>query len=470
MKQIDKPIDLVNRLQTFEAFEGIADSSLQWLIDQADYVLYENGEQLFFAGMKTDQMQVIVEGEYIAKIEQQGEFREIGVFDTGNITGVLPFSRMQETRAVGRALKDTYVLELHRRHFVEMVNVDYGLVQNLVALMSNRIRNFTQLQVHNEKLMALGKLSAGLAHELNNPASAMTRSAQELHSKIHTTPEKFKSIITMRITDAQTDQINELLFAKIKAGTNEDLPALQRSQIEDDILDWLDDHDIDHGEDIANTFTDYSFTAEDLDQVEQILEGQNLGPILWWLESTLSLETLIGEIRESADRISTLVRSVKDYSHMDRSGAKDPVQVKDGIYSTLMILKHKVKKKQIILHKSFPDDLPPILAHVSELNQVWTNIIDNALDALPENGELTIQARVLRQFVCVEIIDNGPGIPENVINNIFDPFFTTKGVGEGTGMGLDITKRIVEGMKGQIHVSSKPGQTSFQILLPITHS
>jgi signal transduction histidine kinase len=468
MKALDKPSDLVQRIQSFEGFEGIAPASLQWLVDHADYNLYESGELIFHPGKAVDHMQIVVDGEYVIEMVQQGESRELATGETGHITGVLPFSRMKESRANGKALRDTYLLELHRAHFVELVNVDYNLVQNLVGLMSNRIREFTNMRVQNEKMMALGKLSAGLAHELNNPASAMVRSAKELHDKVHKTPERFKAIMTMRVTGEQTDQVNEVLFAHINAGTNEELSALERSEIEDDILDWLEEHDIEDGEDIANTFADYDFGVEDMERIVEIVGEDHLEAIMWWIESTLSLETLVGEIQEASERISTLIRSIKDYSHMDRSRSKDKVQIKEGIYSTLTILKHKLKKKQVKLVKSFEEDLPPVEAHVSQLNQVWTNLLDNALDALPDSGgELTITGRRLRKFVAIEITDNGPGIPEDIIGQIFDPFYTTKPIGEGTGMGLDITKRIIDRMKGQIIVGSEPGKTTFQVLIPM---
>ena len=470
MKQIEKTPDLLEIIREFEAFQGIKDESLQWLIDQSEYLCYEKGEEVITPGAVTDHMYIVVYGEFAFEMEQNGEWREMGTVEEGAVTGILPFSRMKSFKGRGEAIKDCCILGLHRNCFTEMVNVDYDLVQNLVGLMSDRVRNFTSLQVQNEKLLALGKLSAGLAHELNNPASAMVRSAKELHDRIHKTPEKFKQVMTLRITDLETDKINEILFQKIEKGINEDLSALEKSEIEDDILDWLEDRDIDKAEDIANTFAEYEVSLEELEQLEEIMGDREyaLGPLLFWLESTLNLETLINEIQESADRISTLINSIKSYSHMDRSGSKDKIQLKEGIYNTLMILKHKLKKKNINLVKEFEENLPMVEAHVSELNQVWTNIIDNAIDAMDQGGDLMIRAYRQRKNVSIEITDNGPGIPDDVINRIFDPFFTTKGVGEGTGMGLDITKKIIDRMKGQIKVESEPGKTTFQILIPVS--
>ena len=466
MENQTKTDTILERLKQFEPFQGIPDAALQWLIDKSEFKVYEVGEELFYPDMPADHMRIILNGLYAVEFEQKGETREMGTWGTGTITGVLPFSRMVTARARAVMLEPTEVLSLHRKHFTEMVQVSYELVQNLVGEMSDRIREFASLRSQNEKLMALGKLSAGLAHELNNPASAMVRSAKEMHEKFHSTPEKFKSVITMKITPEQTDQINEMLFAKIEAGVQEGLSSIERSEIEDDILDWLEDNGIEDAEDIASVFADYGFSLEELDEIHEIVGDAPLKSIMWWLESTLSLEALIQEIQESADRISSLVSSVKTYSHMDRSANMEETNIHEGIYSTMMILKHKLKKKNIILEKEVDYDLPKIKAFVGDLNQVWTNLIDNALDALDDGGTLTLRSYRDRQFICVDIQDNGSGIPEDVLSRIFDPFFTTKGIGEGTGMGLDIVKKIIDRHKGDIRVKSEPGKTVFTVCLP----
>ncbi len=458
---------LLEKLQSFEAFEGIKSEPLEWLIDKSRYVFYKSGTSIFEPDTKADYMQVVIQGRYSVTFEQQGQLREVGVWEQGYVTGVLPFSRMTHTRAYGQAIDDCHFLELHRDCFVEMVNTSYQLTQNLVGLMSNRIREFSQLRFQNEKLMSLGKLSAGLAHELNNPASAMVRSADELYHKIHSTPEKFKNVITMRITPEQTDEVNAIMFGKINnKSVQPELSLLEVEELKDDLLDWLEDHRVDDGDDIADTFVDFGLTVDDLDQIDEIVDGESIPSLMWWIESTLSLENLVGEIKESADRIATLVTSIKEYSHMDRGVSREKVDIHHGLKSTMIMLKHKFKTKKIQVEKKLAEGLPTVEGYPGELNQVWTNLIVNALDAMEPEGNLLIETYPDRKFVCVNITDSGSGIPEENLTRIFDPFFTTKAVGEGTGMGLDIVKKIMDRHHADIRVESKPGKTTFKLCFP----
>ncbi|GJM36189.1 MAG: histidine kinase [Saprospiraceae bacterium] len=458
---------LLEKLKSFEAFAEIKNTALEWLIDKSRYVLFKAGTNIFEPDMAADYMQVIIKGRFSFSIEQKGEIRELGVWESGFVTGVLPFSRMKITHGFGKAIEDCYLLELHRDCFTEMVNTSYALTQNLVGLMSNRIRDFSQMRSQNEKLMSLGKLSAGLAHELNNPASAMVRSADELYQKIHTTPEKFKNIITMRITSAQTDVINDTILAKIRYKKNKpELSLMDREELFDELTDWLEDHAIDNGDDIADTFADFGLTPDELDEIDQIVGKETIPPLMWWIESTLSLENIVTEIKESAKRIANLVKSIKEYSHMDRGVSLEAINVHDGLRSTVIMLKHKINTKQIKIQKNLCETLPKIKAYPGELNQVWTNLIVNALDAMSEGGTLTIDTYTDREYVCVAITDSGTGISEENLTQIFDPFFTTKSFGEGTGMGLDIVKKIIDRHNADIKVESKPGKTTFKLCFP----
>ena len=317
------------------------------------------------------------------------------------------------------------------------------------------------MRFQNEKLMALGKLSAGLAHELNNPASAMVRHAQQLYDKLHSTPEKFKAIMTMRITPEQTDQVNEILFSKLENLHKLDLAFLERNERTEELLDWLDDHGVEDGEDIADTFAEFGLKADDLDRIEGIIGGKDLGGILWWLESTLSMEKLVNGIQDSAGRIRDLIQSVKQYSYMDRGVSMENIDVHEGIRNTLVMLEHTLKKQKIELEKDFDADLPALPAYPGELNQVWTNLICNATDAMEEGGRLLVRSYRDRDYA------SGPGIPEEHLTRIFDPFFTTKPMGKGTGMGLEIVQRIVDRHRADIRVDSRPGKTTFTICLPL---
>ena len=464
MKVLEKTNVILEQLQAMETFANIDEAALQWLIDKSECRILEVGENLFEPDQAVNSMQIILEGAFAIQIYRNGKLREVGKSEKGTITGVLPFSRMVKAGGFGKVIEELHIIDLHKSHFVEMVNVSYELTQALVGVMSSRIRTFSQLRFQDEKLMALGKMSAGLAHELNNPASAMVRSSEELYRKIHTTPEKFKSVITMRITPEQTDEINAILFSKIKKADEIDLSLLEREEALDDLVDWLEDNEIDKDiDEIADTFVDYGVTRDDLDKISDILDGQHLGAIMSWFESTLSLEKIVNEIRDASERISDLVSSIKTYSHMDRGSSFEAIDIHDGLKSTLMMLKHEFKQKGIVFDKQIDRSLPKVKAIGGELNQVWTNIIMNAIDAMDKGGTLYVRTYRDRNYVCVDIGDNGPGIPEDIQTRIFEPFFTTKKMGEGTGMGLDIVKKIIDKHDADIKVESEPGKTVFTV-------
>ena len=468
MKQLEKNDDLLPLLKSFAPFTNIKEESIKWIIDRSEYYCYEPGEKVFEVGDPVDNMLIVTEGEYILEIEQKGVLREMGSVEGGEISGLLPFSRLKETKGIGTVLKQTKVLYFPKECFTEMVNRDYDLVQNLVGLMSDRVRDFSQLRFQNEKLMSLGKLSAGLAHELNNPASAMTRSAKELHQKLHQTPEKFKRVMRLNADDAMVDAVNDVLFAVLKKGTNNDLSTLDRNDLEDDITDWLEDNGATETEDMTETFTDYNFGTDEMEKIKKIVGAdENFIAVLSWVENVLATEKLVCEIKESSNRIGELVRSVKGYSHMDKAPVREPIDVKESIVSTVIMLKHKIKSKQIKLEKVFAEDLPKINAFGGEINQIFTNIIDNALDAMENGGTLKIETYRRGHNLCIDITDSGAGIPEDIMSCIFDPFFTTKAMNEGTGMGLDIVKKIVTRNNGDIQVQSEPGKTCFTVCFPI---
>jgi len=468
MQTLEKTPNLLSTLQSLEVFQGLPEATLQWLIDKSRHTHYDLDEYVFQPGQPADYMLVILQGKCSVEFMQSGQIRIAGAWETGDVTGVLPFSRMTEIRAYGRVLEPCFLLELHRDCFVEMVNTSYELTQRLVAVMSDRVRDYTQLRSQNEKLISLGKLSAGLAHELNNPASAMVRSADDLYRHLHQTPEKFKSIMTMRVTPEETDEINGVLFSKLKNAQGLELSLMEREARKDDMLDWLEEHSIEDGEEIADTLVDFGFELEELQQVKSIIQEKDLAAILWWIESTLSMERLVSEVKESANRIAELVKAVKSYSHMDRGSANEPTDIYNGIRSTLIMLKHKLKAKNIRLEKNIDPNLPPVLANPGELNQVWTNLFDNAIDAMDEGGHLQIDARANHRYVYVSVTDSGKGIPEEDITRIFDPFYTSKPMGEGTGMGLDISKKIIDKHNGTIEVESQPGKTTFTVCLPLS--
>ena len=458
----------VTALRTIEAFRDVPDEALQWLIDQSEVITLRQGEHLFKPGQVINYLYVLLEGKIQLRIQQGNQLRDGGLLEKDTITGMLPYSRMKAASGFGLAVEDTRILALHQDRFVGMEQVSRDLVQALVGVMTTRTRDFTRLQQRNEKMMALGKLSAGLAHELNNPAAAIIRSSRELKSHLSATPESFKQVVMIRLNPERVDAINNIIFAKLNPTACQKLTMMERNSREDEIADWFDDHDIADGYEIAENFVEFNLTIDEVEEIRDILDGEPAGPIFQWLNNVLTTERMVNDIQDAAARISELVASVKSYTHMDRAPDRVSADIREGINSTLTMLNHKLKVKDIRVKKNFAENLPTIPLFVSEMNQVWTNLIDNAVDAMEKDGTLTVSAHIENDHLRVDIEDTGSGIPPELQEQIFDPFFTTKPVGEGSGLGLDIAKRIVEQHQGTLRLTSEPGHTQFTLCFPLT--
>lgn len=456
-------------LRAFDTFNDVPDDDLQWLVCNSRHYTIMKDAYLFKEGDATNEMHIIVEGKILLYYNQNGQRRNMGELEPGEITGVLPYSRMVQAGGNGVTLEHTEVLSLHRDCFMDMICNHHQLTQKLVSLMTSRVRNFTKLQSQNEKMISLGKLSAGLAHELNNPAAAVVRSASELKKHLSHVPDKFKRVMLMRVEPETVDCVNDILYQKLAGINSLKQSMMQRTAREDDIVEWMDDHGIENGFELAESFADFGYEVEDLDKVLECVGEQEVTPVLSWMDNVMTTEKMVSEIEDASKRISALVGSIKSYSHMDRASDVEAVDVREGIRSTLTLLNHKVKKNNVKVVEHFDETLPKVKLFVSEMNQVYTNLIDNALDAMEgrEGNVLEIATKQERESLVVSIIDNGPGISEDIINLIFDPFFTTKAVGKGSGLGLEVVKKIVEQHKGVIKAYSQPGKTEFRICIPI---
>jgi signal transduction histidine kinase len=456
----------VKSLQSFPQFSSVPEEDLLWLVQNSKVCTYMADELMIEPGSEINKMYMILDGAVRVRLPQGNSFANIGDFETGDITGVLPFSRMQSTVAHLVVVEDTTVLETNKDLFVEITK-RYKLIEAFVHSLSDRVRSFTSLQQQNEKLVALGKLSAGLAHELNNPASAMVRSAASLRARIAHTPEKFKAVMNIRLTNDQVDAVNELVFRKAGKGSSNQQSLMERTALEDDLTDWMEDHGVDNGFEFSETFAEFCFNIQDLEFVASHVSEEYLPAVLGWVEDVLTTEKMVEEIEDSATRISDLVSSVKTYSHMDRGTDKEAVELKKVLKSTVTMLNHKAKQKNIEIELDIPADLPTFYGFVSELNQVWTNLLDNAIDAVENEGKIEVKAVARNKNLLLYFKDNGSGIPEDVVNKIFDPFFTTKDVGEGTGLGLDVVHKILERHGATVDVKSKPGETEFELCFPL---
>ncbi|MFD2572876.1 sensor histidine kinase [Spirosoma soli] len=456
---------LLETLRQFPAFEGVPDDQLNWLIERAQEESYPQEHIIYKPNTPVDYLILLLEGRIrIDNGSTVGD--EIVIYDDHALLGVLPFSRMKSIPNRMVADKPTRVLRLHRDHLPELTKNCYELTAALVHQMTTRVRDFTRHTQQEEKMASLGRLSAGLAHELNNPVAAVIRSADTLREHMRATPEAFKTIMHLSLNDEQVDAVNEAFFKKVdqKSPT---MTLLERSSMEDELTDWLDDHGVDDLVDLAGPLVEYGFTVDDLDWILEKIGDENLVGVVNWLVNNLVTENLVRDISEASKRISTLVGAIKNYTHMDRGAGKEWVHLPEGIRNTLMLFDHKLKNKHITVRTELPDDLPAVCGWAGELNQVWTNLIDNAIDALPDGGQLDITSQLDRNFVLTKVIDNGFGIPDDVQDKIFEPFFTTKEIGKGTGLGLDIVQGIIKHHNGSIKVNSKPGRTEFSICLPI---
>jgi signal transduction histidine kinase len=386
----------------------------------------------------------------------------------GQITGLLPFSRLTNFTGIGRALLPTRMLRLHKRHFPELLQQYPELAQRLVGVMSDRIRDIARLENQRDKLISLGKLSAGLAHELNNPAAAARRAAQNLMGAMNNVRSASKHLMVHQFSDEQREAALQFELQAIeRASARTEAPAdpLEVSDREEQITSWLERHNVKEPWEIAPILAEVDVNADALDSLVAAIGPDVVGHVVRRVSALITVFSIIKEIDNSTRRISDLVTAIKRYSYMDQAPLQE-VDLHEDLENTLKIFGHRLKKG-VTVNRQYDPQLPRVCAYGGELNQVWTNLIDNAIDAMDGKGELLVHTISDMDGVIVEIGDNGPGVPAQIQSQIFDPFFTTKKVGEGTGLGLDTVARIVRKHHGRIELKSKPGETRFRVRLPL---
>ncbi len=458
--------ELAAELHLIPAFSDLPDATLDWLAEHMQVLSFREGEILAAEGSPADRMIVMLEGETQGRKEQGPSDGRIFIARAGDVTGLLPYSRLTHYPSTVRATVNCRIATLHADHFAEMVERFPALAGRLVGIMADRIRYITRDEQQREKMMALGKLSAGLAHELNNPASAASVAAENLREAVCRMRGADLAIDRMMLPAEQRLALSEAEQKLLEApppGTASADP-LERSDREQAIGDWLEGRGLSQAWDLAAVLADAGFDREGIAKLTSAFPSEVLAPVLDRLAAALSVTRLVEVIESSSRRISQLVKAVKEYSYMDQSSEQE-IDIHDGIENTLLILGHRLKRG-IQVTREFDRTLPRICAFGSELNQVWTNLIVNAIDAMGETGELQIRTARDGNGLLVEIVDSGAGIPPEAQVHIFEPFFTTKPVGQGTGLGLDTANRIVRKHRGSLRFESRPGHTSFQVRLP----
>lgn len=448
------------------AFTDLPDDQIAWFLSRSEEMHLKAGETYVRQGDPADSMFIILEGQ----VQWRGEFGgETVVFSgkPGDVGALLPFSRMKQYTASGRAVTDSRVLRFPASLFPELVQKMPELTARLVGLMSDRIREATRFEQQRDRLASLGKLSAGLAHELNNPASAAKRAAGQLRDLLGKIRDASLELGRCDLTPAQNTEIEQLdaLFTK-----NDGVPLdpLTISDLEEQIDCLLRSHGQGDLWQLAADLARRNIKPEVVESLFRNLDGDTARAALVRIAAAVEAASLLHEVESSTSRISDLVGTIKEYTYMDQTPVQN-VDIAKSLETTLTILNQKLKKG-VAVERDYQHVPLLVNSFGGELNQAWTNIIDNAIDAMQGKGDLRVRTYREGDCVVVEIGDNGPGIPQEVQPHIFEPFFTTKGVGEGTGLGLDTVQRIVKKHRGNIQVNSKPGDTRFQVWLPLTES
>jgi signal transduction histidine kinase len=452
-----------SELLRFAAFAELPADQIVWFLSQSKELSLKAGEVYAKQGDPPDAMFVLLEGDF----EWRGEFNGETIVlpgKVGDVTGALPFSRMKQFTVTGRAISDGRILRFPSSLFPELMQKMPELVKRLVGVMTDRVREATRLEQQRDRLASLGKLSAGLAHELNNPAAAAKRAAAQLRDTLHRIKEASVQLGRRELTPTQKAEIEKLE----SSFTQNDSPppdALTISDLEDQIDSLLRSHGQNDLWQLSAELAQRGIKPAALESLFENLDAGTARAALVRIAASVEIASLLKEIESSTSRISELVRAIKEYTYMDQSPVQN-VDVVKSLETTLTILNHKLKRGVAVQRDYQP---VPFLVNSfgSELNQVWTNLIDNAIDAMSGKGELRVRTYRDNGCVVVEIGDNGPGISPEIRSHIFEPFFTTKAVGEGTGLGLDTVQRIVRKHKGNIQVNSKPGDTRFQVWLPL---
>lgn len=450
-------------LRQVDVFADLPDDQIDWFLSQTSELRLKAGEVYAKYGDKADAMTVLLEGDFQLRGGPDGDPIVIDL-KGGEVTGLLPFSRMKIYTFTGRAMTDGRLLRFPSSQFPMLVQKMPELTTRLVGLMSDRIRESTRIEQQRDRLAALGKLSAGLAHELNNPASAAKRAASQLRDMLKRIRDASHELGSRELTSAQKAEIERLESTLMQ---NQAPPpnALAASEIEDQIDTLLRSHGQNDLWQLAADLARKNFRAADIEHLFEMLDATTARDALLRISALGEVAGLLNEIESSTSRISDLVKAIKEYTFMDQSPVQN-VDIVKTLENTLTILHHKLKRG-VTVHRDYQPIPLLVDSFGSELNQVWTNLIDNAIDAMKGSGELRVRTYREDDCVVVEIRDNGPGIPPEVLPRIFEPFYTTKGVGEGTGLGLDTVQRIVRKHHGNVRVQSEPGDTRFQVRLPL---
>jgi signal transduction histidine kinase/predicted CoA-binding protein len=453
-------------LKKVPLFANLQDDDLNNLCAVVQEEFYLMNEIIFTEGDTADKAYVIMEGEIDILKHSGGQTVLLATRKTGDVIGEMSLLDQAPRFASGSARTDCKLLAISHENLDHLLDTSPSAARVLLSTITNRLRTTEIVLRQSEKMAQLGTLTAGIAHELNNPASAANRSSEQLHSALGKLHDIYQMFFELGFSKDNWEAIAKYHnITQGLAGQLSNLNSLERNDREQIIEDWLNKNHISESWELAPILVNMGFQNSELEEVKMTFADLKLAPALQFICISYTAYSLMREINEGTKRIAEIIGSLKSYVYLDQAPTQ-LVDLNQGINNTLIMLKSKFGDG-IQIERKLEEDLPKIQAFGSELNQVWTNIIDNAVDAMSGEGKITIQTRSKGNWVIVEIEDSGPGMSEEVQRKLFSPFFTTKPLGKGTGLGLNISFNIVQKHQGQIKVSSQPGKTRFTVQLPI---
>jgi signal transduction histidine kinase len=462
--------DIIKALRTIAHLDGLTDEEYLWIAEHFVERRFKPGVIIFRESEPADTMHIILEGEIHVRRRNSGPIA-LFIGRAGQITGKLPFSRMKTYGGDSSSIGQCWLLDIHQDHFPAMLAAIPSMGQRCVSVLLDRVREVTRMEQQAEKLSALGKLAANLAHELNNPASAAQRSAATLFTELRQYGEHRYALGALCLSPHYSQLLRSWVDkTRVKIEQNARTPAtgspLDQADLEDSVLRWLSAHKVPDAWNIAPTLAETRVPLSDLEEFAASFPDEVIAPAFRSFASALRVERITGTIIASTDRIFDLISAIKDYSYMDQAPMQD-IDLADSLDATLAMFGSRITSNGITVRKDYDAHLLPISAYGSELNQVWTALLENAIDAMPSGGTLSVRTQLTGQMAFVEVTDSGPGITPEIQSRIFEPFFTTKAPGSGLGLGLDTAKRIIGRHSGFLTVESAPGHTCFQVRIPL---